>query len=141
MRLNNLQKLIDKYSENITLKKLQTILQKEKEEEIYKRQIIISEFIEKYCNKYLRVEDENRFLENNDFIHVLDIEFESMCEDMETLCFKVVGEKVQTTIFPSVREVDDVRLYSNIEYQIISKEEYENVRSIVNKFLNDIKQF
>lgn len=141
MRLNNLQKLIDKYSESLTLGELQELLQKEQEVENDTQQTAISNFIEKYKNKYLRIEDDHRFIDNGVyFIHASDIKFESFCEDMVTICFLVSGDKIQTKSFPSVYKKDDVRLYSNIEYQIISKEEYENVRSIVNKFLNDIKQ-
>lgn len=141
MRTNNLQKLIDKYSENITLKDLQNALQKEQESRDIRKQNIIDSFKEEYLNKYLKIKENNRFIEDEFYlIHVQYIEFESLCEDMETLCFEVKGEKIQTMMFPSVSQRDDIRLYSNLEYETISEEEYNNVKNIVNKYVEEIKE-
>lgn len=128
---------MEKYPETMTLKEVNEL----EEAKIMKtrrfKNALLKEFKEKYEGKCLKIMD--GLFEGDIELHKInEIEVDSWCDDFETLSFTVSTECVSLKDFVGIDE-KRLSLYSNVDYEIISEEKYDEAKVIVKDYLNKIK--
>lgn len=128
---------MQKYPETMTLK------------EVKKREEIKTTGLEKFKNARLKKVKEkyegkclkliyNFFDEEIEFLKINEIVFDGWCDDFETFSFKVYAERTALKGYVYVDKIERI-LHSNVDYEIISEEKYDEAKAIVKDYLNKIK--
>lgn len=134
-----IEKLIEKYSETMTLKEINELEKNKMKEKELLKNTRIQEFKKKYEGKCIKKVENTFSGEDKTLIKIDKIEFESWCDDFETLSFKSVVEHISLNDFVEIQNNKIFHLYSNEDYEIIPEEKYNRVKNALKEYLDKIK--